>query len=133
MQRTVEPPVSAPRGVRPLQHRAVGAIDVIPDLAAYGTIDRRIRHARGDCVIIIGADDERRLAAPGKTLHEGAYLARPKEFGGRMRFVAIGVREQQLRRDAGSLAPVKLTVEGEPFDFPGLSGDRPLLLRRQGL
>lgn len=55
VQGTVEPAVGPPRGIQPLQHAAIGTVDVEPEFAASGAVDgSALENGLRGIVIVIG-------------------------------------------------------------------------------
>ena len=125
MQRAVEPAIGAPRRIKPLQHCAARAVDVKPHTAAYRPVDRRIRHRapRSHNCRRHGQPRERcnrtplvrrtRLSPGDPGIHAGAKTRQRRIKG-----------NQELRVEAGSVAPVEFPIEHKPFNFLGLRGNR---------
>ena len=75
-------------------------------------------------------DNHGNVATGRHPFDERAYLLGIQKLTLRGRPVSAGIkRNQELRVEAGSVAPVEFPIEHEPFNFPGVGGNRLRLMR----
>src|SRR4051812_17262372 len=116
VQRAVEPAISPPRRIQPLQQIAVGAVDVEPEVAAVGAVDRGARDGGLRGIVVVVGKYGRCAAAGCEARGQPRALVdiQRSRWSVARRTPCL---DQGLRGKIRAIPPIESAVEGKPFDL----------------